>query len=59
MNDNAQKEGVVMSHKRVKAFLDSVGLGERHVVWERLSDTVENAAKAVGCEPAQIVKTTP
>ncbi len=51
------REGLPLSHLKVKDYLESVKLGDRHIVWGQVSDTVESAAKAVGCEPAQIVKT--
>ena len=46
-----------MSFQRAKAWLDERGLGDRVVVPERSSATVEQAAAALGCEPAHIAKT--
>ena len=46
-----------MAYEKVKQYFDSKGLGERVIVRESIGDTVGNAAKAVGCEPAQIAKT--
>jgi len=46
-----------MSFEKVKAYFNSVSLGERVVEREHIGDTVENAAHAVGCQPAQIAKT--
>ena len=46
-----------MSYENVKEYFESVGLGERLIVRDRIGDTVENAAEAVGCQPAQIAKT--
>lgn len=45
-----------MSYKLVKQYFEKVGLGDRVKVRE-ITDTVENAAKAVGCEPKRIAKT--
>ncbi len=46
-----------MSYEKVKNYFDRVGLGDRVVVREDIGDTVEHAAKAIGCEPARIAKT--
>jgi len=46
-----------MSYEKVKEYFNSVGMGERVIVRENTIDTVESAAKAVGCEPAHIAKT--
>lgn len=46
-----------MSYKKVKAYFESVGLGDRVAVREHIGDTVEHAAQAIGCEPAHIAKT--
>lgn len=46
-----------MSYENVKKFFDQVGLGDRVVVREYIGDTVEHAAKAIGCKPEYIVKT--
>lgn len=45
-----------MSYEKVKEYFDSVSLGERVVIREHIGDTVENAAIAIGCEPAHIAK---
>lgn len=46
-----------MSYERVKAYFESAGMGNRVMKFERSSATVEEAAKAVGCEPKKIAKT--
>lgn len=46
-----------MSYERVKEFFDAKGLGDRVVVREQIGDTVEHAARSIGCKPAQIAKT--
>lgn len=46
-----------MSYEKVKVYFDSIGLGDRVVVREDIGDTVQHAAKAIGCEPARIAKT--
>lgn len=46
-----------MSCERVKAYLESVGFGDRFTVREMTADTVEHAAESIGCLPAQIAKT--
>jgi prolyl-tRNA editing enzyme YbaK/EbsC (Cys-tRNA(Pro) deacylase) len=46
-----------MSYEKVKEYFNSVGLGGRVIIREHIIDTVENAAKAIGCEPAHIAKT--
>ena len=46
-----------MSYERVKAYFERVNMGERVMVFEKSSATVEEAALAVGCEPKQIAKT--
>ncbi len=46
-----------MSYEKVKEFFDQEGLGERVLLLEHSSATVELAAEAVGCEPAHIAKT--
>ena len=46
-----------MSCDKVKAYLESVGFGDRFRVRETTADTVEHAAAAIGCQPAQIAKT--
>ena len=46
-----------MSVESVKAFFEEKGLGLLVHYSETVSDTVENAAAMIGCEPAQIAKT--
>ena len=46
-----------MSYEKVKAYFEQAGLGDRVVVQETPSDTVEHAAQAIGCQPKQIAKT--
>ena len=46
-----------MSYSNVKNFFDKNGIGDRIVVHKQASDTVEHAAEAIGCKPAQITKT--
>ena len=46
-----------MSVESVKAFFEEKGLGSLVHYSETVSDTVENAAAMIGCEPAQIAKT--
>jgi len=46
-----------MSCEKVKAFLDSVGLGDRFAVQAQTADTVAHAAEAIGCSEAEIAKT--
>ncbi len=46
-----------MSYERVKEYFESVNMGERVMVFEKSSATVEEAAEAVGCEAKQIAKT--
>lgn len=46
-----------MSFATAKAHLDKLGLGDRVIVPEHPSPTVEAAAEALGCEPAHIAKT--
>jgi prolyl-tRNA editing enzyme YbaK/EbsC (Cys-tRNA(Pro) deacylase) len=46
-----------MSYEKVKAYFDSIGLGDRVVVRDHVGDTVDHAAQAIGCEPARIAKT--
>lgn len=45
-----------MSYENVKSYFESAGLGQRVMLFEQSSATVEEAAKAVGCEPKQIAK---
>lgn len=46
-----------MACEKVKAYLESVGFGDRFTVREMTADTVEHAAESIGCLPAQIAKT--
>lgn len=46
-----------MPLENVKAYFESVGLGDRVKVFRQSSATVREAALAVGCEPARIAKT--
>lgn len=46
-----------MSFDIAKSHLDNLGLGDRVLVFDVSSATVELAAQAVGCEPAKIAKT--
>jgi prolyl-tRNA editing enzyme YbaK/EbsC (Cys-tRNA(Pro) deacylase) len=46
-----------MSFENVKRYFDEFGMGDRCVLQEHVSDTVEHAAQAIGCISAQIAKT--
>lgn len=46
-----------MSFENVKNYFEKFGMGDRCVLQEQSSDTVEHAAQAIGCLPAQIAKT--
>ena len=46
-----------MSCEKVKAYLESVGFGDRFVEREMTADTVAHAAEAIGCTEAEIAKT--
>ncbi len=46
-----------MSVEKVKEYLDTFGFGDRIIVPEKSSATVEEAAIAIGCLPKQIAKT--
>lgn len=46
-----------MSCEKVKAYLESVGFGERFMTRELTADTVTHAAEAIGCTEAEIAKT--
>lgn len=46
-----------MACEKVKAYLESVGFGDRFTMREMTADTVEHAAESIGCLPAQIAKT--
>ena len=46
-----------MSFQAVKEFFTQAGLGERVLLLEQSSATVQQAAQALGCQPKQIAKT--
>lgn len=46
-----------MAHEKVKQFFEEIGLEQRVKVLAQSSATVEQAAKAIGCEPERIAKT--
>lgn len=46
-----------MSFERAMAWLEARGFSDRVIVPEHSSATVEQAAEALGCEPAHIAKT--
>lgn len=46
-----------MSYESVRAYFEQAGLGDRLMLPEHSSATVEEAARAIGCEPRQIAKT--
>ena len=46
-----------MSLEKAKNYLESKGFGDRVIVPESSSATVEAAAQALGCEPGMIAKT--
>lgn len=46
-----------MSVESVKTLFENEGMGERFHFNEIISDTVQNAAEMIGCQPAQIAKT--
>ncbi len=46
-----------MSCENVKAYLESVGFGDRFMIREMTADTVAHAAEAIGCTEAEIAKT--
>lgn len=46
-----------MSWQKVKAYLESVGFGDRFCEREMTADTVAHAAESVGCTEAEIAKT--
>lgn len=46
-----------MSYEKVKEYFDQHGLGDRLTVQDQISDTVQHAAEAIGCEPERIAKT--
>ena len=45
-----------MSLERAKAYLETKGFADRIIIPERSSATVEEAARAIGCEPGMIAK---
>lgn len=46
-----------MSFENVKQYFENIGLGQRVIMLVKSSATVEEAAKAIGCQPKQIAKT--
>lgn len=46
-----------MSYLDVKKYLEEKNMGDRIVIHDTPSDTVEHAAENIGCMPAQIEKT--
>ncbi len=46
-----------MSVEKVQKYFDDLGMGDRVIIPERSSATVEEAALAIGCEPKEIAKT--
>jgi prolyl-tRNA editing enzyme YbaK/EbsC (Cys-tRNA(Pro) deacylase) len=46
-----------MSFEKVKSYFDDLGLESKVKRLNESSATVEEAAKAIGCEPKQIAKT--
>ena len=46
-----------MSFQAVKEFFTRAGLGDRVLLLEQSSATVQQAAEALGCQPKQIAKT--
>lgn len=46
-----------MSCEKVKAYLESVGFGDRFVTREMTAETVAHAAESIGCTEAEIAKT--
>lgn len=46
-----------MSCENVKAYLESVGFGDRFTLRDTVADTVSNAALSIGCTEAEIAKT--
>ena len=52
-----EKREIIMSIEKVKAYFAGYGLEDRILEPEASSATVEEAARAVGCEPARIAKT--
>ena len=52
-----KKEDVIVAIEKVRKYFESVGLLERVLTPQESTATVEEAARAVGCEPAHIAKT--
>lgn len=46
-----------MSYESVKKYFDGCNMGDHITVHSEVGDTVEHAAKMLGCEPARIAKT--
>ncbi len=46
-----------MSVEKVQEYFNDLGLGDRVIIPEMSSATVEEAARAIGCEPKEIAKT--
>lgn len=46
-----------MSFENVQRFFEEKGAGDKILVFEQSSATVEDAARDIGCEPKQIAKT--
>lgn len=46
-----------MSFEKVKNYFKNIGLEERVIALEESSATVEEAARAIGCQPKEIAKT--
>ncbi|MFU0826857.1 MAG: Proline--tRNA ligase [Lachnoclostridium sp.] len=46
-----------MSFEKVKNYFEKAGLGQRVIALEKSSATVEEAAKAIGCQAKEIAKT--
>ena len=49
--------GIAVSFQAVKEYFQIAGLGQRVLLLEQSSATVEQAAQALGCAPKQIAKT--
>ena len=45
-----------MSYIKVKEYFENLGLGDRVIKHEETSETVEAAAKVLGCKPEHIAK---
>lgn len=46
-----------MAFKEVKQYFEQFGMGQKVLDLDKSSATVEEAARAIGCEPCQIAKT--